>query len=139
MRNVLLLGFLFFGSGVYSQLPEPATPKLTSPEQIALDFFAENVVENSVNGGWGYNYKRVKVFYDGKVQVVDSNYDEASVYWLTKFYSCKLNPRGFTNDSVKTNLSDYSKILTKINKFSFKLSETLHLITIPKKYTSEKT
>jgi len=94
MKSILIL-ILFANQIVIGQ----------SFEQIALDFYASEILDNQ---------KNKKVFFDGIINPIDSQYQELSEFVIERFYYCKADPRGVNNDKIKVKTEEWTSICKQV-------------------------
>jgi|GEM_PF-1815188 len=99
IKSILIL-ILFANQVVYGQ----------SFEQIALDFYAKEILDNQ---------KNKKVFFHGVINPIDTQYQELGELVIEKFYYCKADPRGINNDTIKIKSEEWISISKQVkgNKF----------------------
>lgn len=99
------------------------------PEQIALNFYAENIFSE---------VKKTKVHYDGMVNPIDEKYYELAEMVISKFYYCKSDPRGINNEHIIIPKEKYISEISEIGKYEFKnRNKNDELLIVPKSIKSK--
>jgi len=113
MKSILLfiVILIFFNQPIFSQ----------SIVQIALDFYSKEILKKE---------KGITVFYNGKIGIPDSNYEEDSKSKIRDFYSCKMDPRGIHNTEKKITGQDVTYIFEPIDEKFFPITQENSLLKI---------
>lgn len=99
IKSILIL-ILFANQIIYGQ----------SFEQIALDFYANEILDNQ---------KNKKVFFHGVINPIDGQYQELGELVIEEFYYCKANPRGVNNDTIKIKFEELISICNQVKGNEF--------------------
>ena len=67
-------------------------------EQIALDFYATEILDNQ---------KNKKVLFDGVINPIYTQYQELGELVIERFYYCKADPRGINNDKIQVKSEEW--------------------------------
>ena len=83
------------------------------PEQLALDFYCENILE--IKNGQS-------VYYDESIQEIDSSYQELGQFILERYYYCKRLKRGLNNTEIIIDDGIYERELKAVREYDFQRS-----------------
>ena len=105
------------------------------PEQIALDFYAENLL-NQRREPFVNPDKGIIVNYDQKIIPIDSQYQSIAEFIVGRYFLCKINPQYANNPKIKIAIEDIEN--KKLGKFIIPIPTNQDELLIPEEVKYKK-
>lgn len=124
MRFILLLNLIFLFKFSFGQ----------SPEQVALDFYAANVLNKPTDKYFLSYHKDIKLRYDKRINPINSKYQELAYFIISEYNACKMNSGGVNNLNVKSTYENLDKVSRQIETFQLVVPDSIsqEFLIIPK-------
>jgi hypothetical protein len=105
-----------------------------SPEQLALDFYAKNILNKPTDDHFLSYHGKINLRYDKHINPIDSQYQGLAKLIVEEFIQCKFDPRGANNNDIKLTFDDWNAIHQQIDTIEFLVPEQTNgdLLIIPK-------